>query len=97
MLHFISNLSDTRNLIVATSGESFWLHWNDGSVRYQAKAKSEAHAAKIGAEAYTVETLIAAAEAGSIDWTLFWPEEIRGEAIVRKDAERPQQAQAKGF
>lgn len=97
MLHFINNLSAERNLIIATAGETFWLHWNDGDQRYQAKAKSEAHAAKIGAEAYTVERLIEAAEAGAIDWTLFWPEEVRGPAIARKDADRPQQAQAKGF
>ena len=96
-LHFINNLSAERNLIIATSGEQFWLHWNDGDRRFQAKAKAHQHAIKLDLEAYTVETLIEAAEAGEIDWRLFWPEEDRGEAIERRDSEKPKQAQAKGF
>jgi hypothetical protein len=97
MLHFISNLSEERNLIVATAGSSFWLHWNADGVRYQAKAKAPEHTAKIGLTAYTVESLIEAAEAGEINWSLFWPEDVRGPAIERKDADKPVQAAAKGF
>ena len=97
-LHFIDNLSESRNLLIATSGEQFWLHWNgDDGLRYQAKAKTHQHAIKLDLEAYTVETLIEAAEDGTIDWRLFWPEETRGEAIERRDSEKPKQAQAKGF
>jgi len=108
-LHFINNRADDLNLLIATSGSDFWLHWNSGPARLQAKAKRPEHVAVLNEqlglkhddalEAYTVQSLLQAAEDGTIDWRLLWPDEPTkgGIAIQRTSTERRTQAHAKGF
>lgn len=83
-----------RNVIVATGESSYWVHYNDEGNRYQARVKTKYDSA--------LETLAAAQEAaakleaGVLDWSEFYPEDLRGPAIERKQASTTV-AHAKGF